>query len=630
MLTLEPVDKVQIICLHSQTKQAVEALYEFGAIQVTRSKHGAPDMPQQEFQQISEELIELRAIESLLKLGGETQKRMPSELKQLVSSSKKLRAEFEQAKKALDKIEQLKNRHYALLPQQKTLAAFKNLQVSPATFSKTSKLLFEYGLLKVPDKEMQHSLKGKPAEFSLARSDDGKQYALVAFARENLEVPAILNRLFSEKLSIPQVSEKSFAAALEKTAEEIRQIGVEQNNLAQIVQEFRKKRSAAILQLRADLEEHAKLAELSNKFGHTDFLEVIDGWVPTKNFRELQSSLVKATGGIILVEKIASSDKRPTILNNPLGVRRFEFLVNFFSLPDPHELDPTLWIAITFPIIFGMIFGDIGYGLLAVAIGAFLRLKGRGFFKDIGGMMALSGASTVLFGFVFGEFFGGEEMLGFHLTPMIHRAGEGIPLLFGITLVVGIIHLALGLLIGFVTNLRAKHYNHAVGKLSWLVVEFSLVGLVYSILFRQQALGLPSLIGVLLGFSCLVIFEGAVALVEVPGLLANGLSYLRILALGLSGVIIALIINQIPLNASIAALAKSVSTAGNFDPINFVAALFTTLFFGAMLVLGHGMALALGLFESGIQSLRLHYVEFFSKFYHGGGIPFVPLREKRG
>ncbi len=122
--------------------------------------------------------------------------------------------------------------------------------------------------------------------------------------------------------------------------------------------------------------------------------------------------------------------------------------------------------------------------------------------------------------------------------------------------------------------------------------------------------------GTLLALAGIAFFEGPTALVELPGLFANLFSYLRLMALGLSGVIIAGIINQIKLD-------PSTIYAHGFN----AGALATFLIFGAIFVASHLGALALGLFESFIQSLRLQYVEFFSKFYKGGGVAFAPLRE---
>jgi V/A-type H+-transporting ATPase subunit I len=107
--------------------------------------------------------------------------------------------------------------------------------------------------------------------------------------------------------------------------------------------------------------------------------------------------------------------------------------------------------------------------------------------------------------------------------------------------------------------------------------------------------------------------EGAAGLVEIPGLLSNVFSYLRLMALGVAGLVLAPIINQIPLDVN--------SVAQN--PLNII----PFLLFAVMFAVFHMLHLLLATVEGGIQSIRLQYVEFFSKFYKGGGIPFVPLRD---
>jgi V/A-type H+-transporting ATPase subunit I len=273
-----------------------------------------------------------------------------------------------------------------------------------------------------------------------------------------------------------------------------------------------------------------------------------------------------------------------------------------------------------------MILGDIGYGLVLLLLGAFLAMKfKKGFLSSVGGMMVLSAISTIIFGFVFAEFFGLEQIFGMHLTPLLSRVHEqGINQLIALSVLVGFLHITLGLVLGVWQGIREKHYSHSYAKAAWLLIEFGFVSfivnnmsVVFTDFLHPLKIIFPSPVDLGLfvaGAAILVKTEGVIQLFEIPSLFANILSYLRLMALGLSGVALAGIINLIPVDfASLSSL----------NPMAWAGLLLAVI----ALVLGHAMVLGLGLMEAGIQSLRLHYVEFYSKFYKGGGTAFVPLRE---
>ncbi len=225
-----------------------------------------------------------------------------------------------------------------------------------------------------------------------------------------------------------------------------------------------------------------------------------------------------------------------------------------------------------------------------------------------------------MFGYVFVEFLGGESLLGYPLTPFIHRLeGEGLIQLMQLSLLFGFLHLGLGFLIGALVAYKEHHHRHAAAKVAWLAFLVSIVSYLSAVV-HIEALGVfKPLAGILgeswlfvSGLSVLVLFltEGIAALFELPGVIGNLVSYLRIMALGIVGVVLAGMVNKIPLTFST-------------DPAGFL----SFVVFALAFVAGHAFALILGIFESSIQSIRLHYVEFFTKFYHGGGIAFHPVRD---
>lgn len=629
---LEEMAKARVFCSRESVPNAVDALYEFGAIHVTRSRAAQPDVPLPSFDRIATALISLRAMEKTLGLRHSAE--APAELiepaEKLLEEAERFDADFQRVYEAEKKISELKAQSSALHQRLRDLEPFLFLRVSPVLFESQSRASLMYFKLAAGEKEFSTAAKKLGCNAAFVRAGSNA-YCLVAVdGRKASDAERKLSRL-GARLSVPRTGASSFFEEHAAVQQQVSEISAQQKHALSFIQEFRARHAARISELRAQLEEHAKKAELPNKFAKSDFVEVIEGWVPAKRFPEMEKMLLFALAEKAIVEKAGTGEEPPVLLDNPPLLRRFEFLIRFFSLPKPGELDPTMVIALTFPLFFGMILGDIGYGLLTVllALGIYTRVRGD-FARDLSGMLFLSGVVTVVFGIIYGEFFGGEEMLGTHLTPLIHRGAHGIELLIGVVLLVAIAHITLGLLISAYLNFLHGHSKHAYAKLSWIALEFSLVAaagsLVVPDIFPPQyslaytGLAVASIAG-------LYYFEGIIALVEIPAIIANTFSYLRIMALGLSGVILAQVINRVPVEDSFEKLVEAVSRGG--DALAVSVALASLLFFSAILVLGHAGALVLGVFESGLQTLRLHYVEFFSKFYRGGGLPFLPLRKTR-
>ena len=430
---------------------------------------------------------------------------------------------------------------------------------------------------------------------------------------------------FGKEMALPQV-QGSFAHGYSAAVEKISSLSGELSTVKKSAAAFASKHGHRTVSLRRDLEAEFKKAELPSRFGQNSVASAAEGWVSKSRFHSFESSLSSKLGERIVIEKVETGEMPPTKLKNFFALRPFEFMIQFFSLPRYGEIDPTFFTALTYPLFFGMILGDMGYGLVILLLGIFLTSKAKaGFLKSLGGMMVLSAVSTIIFGFIFAEFFGLESIFGLHFTPILSRIEEeGIESLLGLTVLIGAIHMALGFSLGIWQAFREGHRKHGYAKISWLLVEIGLLAFVSNSLQNAFTQFLHPLGAVFASPLDLVVFfagvaglawsEGIIQLFEIPSVLANVLSYLRIMALGLSGVALAGIINTIPVDPS--ALAS-------FNPVAWI-------FFAlaaVMLVLGHAMVLGLGILEAGIQSLRLHYVEFYSKFYKGGGIAFTPLRD---
>lgn len=332
---------------------------------------------------------------------------------------------------------------------------------------------------------------------------------------------------------------------------------------------------------------------------------VLDGWVPEARRAALAAALKDALGDAVVVEPLTrekwTDASAPVVLSNPRLFRPFEELLRFMPLPRYGTVDPTPFLAVFFPMFFGLMLGDLGYGAALCALAAVLWRR-RGLAHSLGAIAGACGAFSLAFGALFGELFGdlGHRLFGLH--PLLFSREEALVPFLVLAVAVGLVHVLLGLVLGAISSLHG-HRREALGRgVMALMVALVTVAILALSGVLPRAFFTPAVIALLAAFPALVILEGLLGPIELLAALGNVLSYARIMALGTASVMMAVVANRM-----VGAMGSAV-----------VGALFALLF--------HLVNFALGLFGPTIHALRLQYVEFLGKFYSAGGAEYRPLR----
>lgn len=379
-----------------------------------------------------------------------------------------------------------------------------------------------------------------------------------------------------------------------------------------LAQEWEARLQLWLVCLRDRLDEIEVLARL----GETEHAFVLVGWTPADAITAVTETLRQTAGDMILLEilPLQAADERrvPVILDNPPPARPFESLVRLYRLPRFSDIDPTLLVALFMPMFFGMILGDIGYGgvLLLLCLVGLRKFRQSGTLRDVIKILAIGSGWAIVFGFLYGEFFGTlGERFGLHPILFDRADAHEVTALLAFAIVVGVVHVVLGLVLGVWTAVRERSRHHLLergGTLLGLVGLFLLVAALAD--WLPLAFRTPAVVVLLLGIVLLSVSYGWLGLllgpIEFVGVLGNILSYLRIAAVGLASVYVARLANELAGVVGVVAVGVII----------------------ALLV--HALNLVLGAFSPTIHSLRLQYVEFFRKFYEGGGEPFAPFRSR--
>jgi V/A-type H+-transporting ATPase subunit I len=379
-----------------------------------------------------------------------------------------------------------------------------------------------------------------------------------------------------------------------------------------------------------------RILEAQQRFGKTTSTCAISGWVPEPDVAEARKRVREFTHGRVLIEErdaqelLARGEEVPTLMRQHWLLRPFQAVVSGYGFPRYNEVEPTVFVALSFLAMFGLMFGDVGQGAVLLVGGLLVRrwVGSRGV-KDFAFVLAACGLSSILFGFLYGSVFGYEGLVpSLWLRPM-----EQIGTLLTTVLLLGVGMMSAGLLINIINRVSQRQYFE--GLLSrygvvgfifyWGAIGLALryfeegaqavtagrvllfVGLPVLLLVLREPLHMlftrrPATAGTVLGAA----LEGATDVLETMiAFLANTVSFIRVGAFALSHAGLCLA------TFAVADLVRQ-SAGGTFGA-------------WAVILCGNALILILEGLVVTIQAVRLEYYEFFSKFFSGEGWAFQPL-----
>ena len=457
-----------------------------------------------------------------------------------------------------------------------------------------------------------------------------------------------------------------------KADEELEALRSSMGEAVKKLEELKDKHSTFVKAADEHLSIIVEKAETPLRIGTTEYTFAMDAWVPTSEMPKVEKAIADKLGERVHMESLEVMSRRephghdeeeeehapakveeiPVKLENGKTAKKFEFMSGMLSTPKYREIDPTSAMMITLPIFFGLMVGDIGYGIPFMLLGFIgLRKCVSDEWKTISTLLFFGGIWATVFGvFLFGEAYGihfaeqahdlsWSSLLGVHLPHELAIGGFEIPLgiysklhsvkqILYMSVWIGIVHLFIGFCIGFYNKSIRYGLKHAIiEKISWLMI---LVGGALLLLFivdfmilkKDVALTdirmLVAAVLLVVGIGMAYKGEGSGAILELPGLMGNIISYTRLAAIGMSKAGLALAFNTIAFEV-MWGHDFHVLGSNSGDTVMLIAAL------GIFLV-GHLTIFILAIISAGLHSLRLHYVEFFMKFYEGGGVEFKPLK----
>jgi len=430
---------------------------------------------------------------------------------------------------------------------------------------------------------------------------------LVKSALKSVELPNSRRTAKEEIKHILKVKAETEAEIKELTAE-AKEMVPELNNLKRVYDYF--------------LEQKNQL-KVKEQFFSGKHTFVLEGWIIKAQSLKLKTQIEKTTKEFEIFNiEPSAGEKPPVAIKNPTLASPFEMITKVYGTPKNEDIDPTLPLSFFFALFFGLCLGDFGYGLSLMLISFYFlkkyKLPQGG--KDLFDLFIFGSAVSMVVGVLTGSYFGYTPGGILGKLQIVNPITNPLTMLV-ISLALGVIQILFGISLQMYNNIRKKQYLNAIfDDLFWMFFLGSLVFLIVSSALSLPTSKLASSLSIA-GAILLVLTQGrsekniikkflggVLSLYKVTSYMGDTLSYSRLLALGMSSAIIGSVINILA-----GMLKGSVPVLGIILMI-------------LLLIFGHAFNLIISTLSAFVHSMRLQMVEFFGKFYEGGGMEFKPFK----
>ncbi len=525
----------------------------------------------------------------------------------------------------------------------KNKAFISNLRILPEIktdiYNDTDNIKILTGISNTLSFEKVESKVKKLAVIVKSKIDKARSFiAVFASPEKIIEIEKVLHEVGFDDIVFPYEG-KSPKVIIKDLEEENNRLVKEIKKIKQDISKLHQTHTKELTILKEQLEVVEKRIEALRNFKATSSFSIIEAWVPARNLRRF-SKLVERTSKRCYME-IRERCDAPTMYNNPSWFKPFEIITSLYSPPKYKKFDPTILLAFTFTIFFGLMLTDFVYGVI-MAVLAFFVYRGMGRYdktaKSFSMLLIYFGISAAIWGIIFGSYFG--DII--QRTVFADQVAAGMKVMLplqvidpmtdimiglGLAITIGALHLFIGLAVGFVENMREKDYINAfmnqgvwivfmvgcctiLGSFTSLEFPFLIVGLVI--------IGISVVMQVLLNFVAMGPVLAVLSIFGFSGFFGDLFSYARLIALALG-------------------------TSGIALGVNFMCLLLWEMFSGKSLwitllimipiliifVLGHVFNVLMNGLGAFVHTTRLHFLEHFSKYYEGDGKEYTPFYAER-